>query len=302
MQIAILTGSAGFVGQNVVRRLLNSGVQVIGLDYRCTPEQEAQDGFMWINVANCSYTEIMMELQNLNLDKDETVFYHFAWAFSSGVGQTLDEPQLSNVQTSIEYAKICKMLQLSKFVFIDSIISKELAFTMLNPHATAKSKYAYAAAKYCAKVMTQNLFNDTPVVFCVMSLAQVYAGDDLTGNFVSKYIRLMKEGAEIDFSSSEQLRDFVHVTDVAQAAEKIGARGENNFDYWVGSGNAQPLKNFILEMNRATGDKGTLNFGAIKTDEVSMPLSVFDISDLRKIGYEPSVKFSEGVRAIFEDK
>ena len=99
------------------------------------------------------------------------------------------------------------------------------------------------------------------------------------------------------FTAATQNYDFVYVSDVAKAFYLVAEKGKPFCEYMIGSGNARPLKEFILEMVAACGPESKPLFGDVPFTGTNMPLNVFDISDLKNdTGFAPSVSFAEGCR------
>ena len=69
----------------------------------------------------------------------------------------------------------------------------------------------------------------------------------------------------------------------------------------IGSGNAKPLKDFILEMLTACDSKQTPVFGDIPFSGTNVPLSVYSIESIKSdCGFCPKVSFSEGTKMTME--
>ena len=78
-------------------------------------------------------------------------------------------------------------------------------------------------------------------------------------------------------------------------AEKQTKNGKPFCEYIIGSGNAKPLKEFILEMVHGCGSSQKPIFGDIPFVGVNLPLHVYDTSDTKEdTGFEASISFKEG--------
>lgn len=69
----------------------------------------------------------------------------------------------------------------------------------------------------------------------------------------------------------------------------------------IGSGNAKPLKEFILEMVGSCGPECTPLFGDVPFTGTNMPLDTFSIENIKNdCGFTPEVRFTEGTKLTMD--
>ena len=67
------------------------------------------------------------------------------------------------------------------------------------------------------------------------------------------------------------------------------------------SGNAKPLKEFILEMTNANSPDNPPHFGDVPFTGVNVSLDIFDTTPIEEdCGFKPQVSFAEGTRLTME--
>ncbi|HEY9731625.1 MAG TPA: NAD-dependent epimerase/dehydratase [Drouetiella sp.] len=101
----------------------------------------------------------------------------------------------------------------------------------------------------------------------------------------------------VDCSSGEQLRDFLHVDDVAEAFVRLlesDVKGAVN----IASGNAVPVKEIISRIAQCLGGQQLIRFGAIPSNS-SEPLVVCgDVSRLKEeVGFIPEISLATGLES-----
>jgi nucleoside-diphosphate-sugar epimerase len=104
----------------------------------------------------------------------------------------------------------------------------------------------------------------------------------------------------IEFSSGNQLRDFIYIDDVKSAFKLIIEAAENlpNFkEIEIGSGKPISIKAIVLLVKDLIKNKATeLRFGQLE-DRPGETLQPFaDIQELKKLGWEPIFSIEEGLR------
>jgi nucleoside-diphosphate-sugar epimerase len=112
---------------------------------------------------------------------------------------------------------------------------------------------------------------------------------------VAMVIRSLLHGQEAPATSGEQVRDFLHVEDVARAfvaaleRPLVGA-----FD--IGSGQAVPLKHVLERAAQAAGRPELLRLGALPARAGDPPRLVPDSTRLREeLGWRPRFSLEEGL-------
>ena len=91
--------------------------------------------------------------------------------------------------------------------------------------------------------------------------------------------------------------DFVYIDDVARAFRLIGENGKPFHEYLIGSSNARPLKEFLLEMQASIAPQLPFRFGDIPFTGIDLPLDRFDCSQTEAdTGFRAEISFAEGCR------
>ena len=111
----------------------------------------------------------------------------------------------------------------------------------------------------------------------------------------------MLRGESPKVSQGRQLYDFVHIIDVVHALYLIGERGVNGTNYFIGSGDPKPLREYLKTVEKTVNLMNHTNihlgFGQLSSDIVYLPEEIFDIQTLvRDTGFKLQVPFTEGIQ------
>jgi len=124
---------------------------------------------------------------------------------------------------------------------------------------------------------------------------------ELSPRFVNTTIRKIIHGEPLEFTSGTQNYDFVYIDDVARAFRLIGENGKPFRHYLIGSSNAKPLREFVLEMKAALAPHREFKFGNVPFTGVSLSLDDYDCSLTENdTGFKAEISFAEGVRRTME--
>ena len=76
--------------------------------------------------------------------------------------------------------------------------------------------------------------------------------------------------------------------------------GQPGAEYWVGSGDPQPLKNYVERMYAMYPSNQPMQFGAMPFNDVRLSYSDFSITRLQQdTGYAPAHSFEETVQQLY---
>lgn len=294
----IISGANGFVGGWLVKEMVKHNVNVIALDMDgCNnnlPDSPLVS-FIPMNLADTAALEDKIE------PGDYEAFYHFAWAGSAGSARTDEKLQLNNALWTADCLRLAKKLGCRKFVCAGSIMEKETLAAVYNAGNKPGMPYIYGAGKMIAHCICKPIAAQLGIDLVWAYITNAYGEGELSPRFVNTTIRKIINQEPLQFTSATQNYDFVHVEDVAKAFYAIGEKGKGFCEYTIGSSNAKPLKEFIIEMQQALAPDAELVFGDIPFTGINMPLSEFDTSDTeRDTDFKAEISFGEGVKRTME--
>ena len=226
----IVTGGAGFIGSNIVDKLIEMGHTVIVIDNEST---DAHENFYWNNAAQNYKIDICDYHAIKPLFKD--VEYVFHLAAEARIQPTLENPILA---TQTNAVGTCTVLQCAKEAGVKRVIysSTSSAYGLKNaiPNEETMPKDClnpYSVTKTCGEELCKmytNLFGLETVIFRYFN---VY-GDrqPMKGQYapvIGIFLRQKAEGKKLTIiGDGEQRRDFTNVEDVVKA-NILAAHAEN---------------------------------------------------------------------------
>ena len=103
------------------------------------------------------------------------------------------------------------------------------------------------------------------------------------------------------FTKGEQLWDYLYSGDAGRAFRLIGQKGVDGKTYVLGSGQAQPLAEYIKVIRDIVNSNGQIELGAIPYTPKQVMCLQADISELnRDTGFVPEMDFAAGIKEILE--
>lgn len=295
MKSAIITGANGFVGTALVEELVARRVEVYAVVRNGQSDITALAGKKGVHILQCEMDDILTLAKRL--DARPEVFYHLAWSGTAGPARADYSLQLANARGTMDAVNAAAMLGCKRFVGAGTMAEFDVnAYSPLDG-STPNAVSCYGVAKIATHLMSKAECNRLGIEHVWAYLSNTYGIGNRTSNFVNLAAKIMITGRPTDFTTGEQLYDFVYISDIAQGLACAGESGRNNFSYYIGSGMPQQLKEFIRTIRDEVDPAITINLGAIPFNGVCQPASTFDCTKLMKdTGYKPQVPFQDGIR------
>jgi nucleoside-diphosphate-sugar epimerase len=127
----------------------------------------------------------------------------------------------------------------------------------------------------------------------------LYGPGEDPNRLVPSVARALRAGERAKVTEGTQVRDFLHVTDAARAfvallASDLG--GAVN----IGSGTGVSLRHLVETLERASGRREAIDFGAIPSRPDEPPSIVADITKLKTTGWRQQVSLDQGLAQAVE--
>lgn len=298
MKRVIITGADGFVGSNTVEYFLQQGVEVLAIDIIDVPRRLKNHSLL--SYLSCDISDRVSMLEKIMKDYYDT-FIHFAWAGSAGPQRADAKLQIDNAFITLECMKMAKELGCKRFVCAGSIMENEMEYAIHEQGCAPSTSFMYSLGKFTAHGLCKSLAKEIDIELIWPIITNAYGVGELSPRFVNTTLRKIINNESLQFTSAIQNYDFVYITDVARAFYLISKKGKPFCEYIIGSGNAKPLKEFILEMVHGCGATHEPIFGDIPFTGVNLPLSIYDTSNTKNdTGFEASISFGDGTKMTMD--
>lgn len=306
MKKVLLTGVAGFIGAKTAQKLLERGVEVVGIDnlndYYDVDLKESR--LKPLKGLHFHKIDIEDKKALRELFKEHKFDVVFNLAARAGVRYSMENPDIymtTNAMGSLNLLECMREFGVSKFVLASTsslYAGQEMPFKEDLPVNTPISPYA--ASKKAAEVMAYTYNYLYGIDVSVVRYFTVYgpAGRPDMSPFI--FADCLLRGKKLPvFGDGTQSRDFTHVDDIAEgtilAAKKLGYEIIN-----LGGGNdPHSLLDMIQLFEKFTGKKAVLELSSkVKAD---MDVTWADISKAKRLlGWEPKIGFEEGMKGLMD--
>ena len=326
---ALVTGSAGFIGSFLCKRLLDDGFRVVGIDnmsdyYDPQLKQRRQANLL----QNAGFRAVNEPIETPGLLADlmdesaPDIVVHLA--AQAGVRYSIENPRTyveSNLLGTFELLEAARSHP-PQHMLLASTSSAYGANTEMPYRETMKTDHQmsfYAATKKANEAMAHSYAHlfDLPVT--MFRFFTVYGPWDRPDMALFKFVRAMLQGEAIDvYNHGKMMRDFTYVEDLVEAIRRLIdappvrpdtpdaiVEGDSLSPVapWrvVNIGNASPvqLMDMIDAVEGALGIEAKKNFMEMQPGDV--PATWADADLLQSLtGYVPTTDIREGVRRFVD--
>lgn len=277
----IITGINGFLGSNLANYLSND-YNVIGLVSDLSHTNRIKDyNFILVESSEENIENLFSKNKIFAVIHAATV-YRKKLYYSEFIKNNILFPAFL-YETANKYST---KLFLNTDTFFNSSSNKS---TYLSPYTLSKKH----ALEWLREISGQcKLIN--------MKLFHMYGPNDSPEKFVISIInRLLKNEASIDLTLGNQKRDFIYIDDVAEAfatvLSKCASYEGNYFDFEVGTGKSNSIKEFVEIAKKLSKSSSLLNFGKLETRDNEIMDSFASNQNLTQLGWLPTYNLEKGL-------
>ena len=293
MHRAIITGATGSIGTSLINELIEKGIEVLvfcregSLRNKNIPESDL------VTLKYCS-------LNNLKTVENDTgrtfdVFYHFAWAGTTGAARNDMYLQNKNTEYALDAVAVAKRFGCHTFIGAGSQAEYGRVNCPLKADTPAFPENGYGMAKLCAGQMTREYAHSLGMRHIWVRILSVY-GSQTTTDLISYLISSFNNNVPVDCTKGEQIWDYLYNKDAAKAFVAVAEKGVDGKVYPLGSGIGKPLKEYIEAIKNLINHKAVINYGARSYSANEVMYLVADITNFTNdTGWKPEYSFVDGI-------
>jgi UDP-glucose 4-epimerase len=297
---ALVTGAAGFVGANLVRRLLADGHEVTAAVRRGTDRWRFDGLAGELDVDELDVRDGAAVATVVTRAKPEVVFHlatRGAYSWQTEPREILE----ANVLGTANVVEACRQAEVRALVNTGS--SSEYGF---KDHAPAETEAlepgsVYGVAKAAATLLCSVAAQLHGLPVTTLRLYSVYGPYEEPGRFVPALVEAALRGRLPVLASPTVARDFVWVGDVVEAYLRAAAVPGVGAVYNVGSGRQTTLAQAVDAARRVLGVSEEPSWSSMGDRPWDAEVWVADVSKIeRELGWRPGVEFDEGLARTAE--
>lgn len=309
----LITGAAGFIGNNLSHKLLEQGNSIYCIDnfnkyYDPNLKKSRQKRLDNLS-GDLGLSSEKYIFEKLDL-RDQTAVFSFFEKYSpdtvchlaaqAGVRYSIEYPQTyvdNNIMATINLLEACKKFNVKDFIFASTSsvygLNKEMPFTEKTPIDTTIS--TYSSTKRACELLCHTYHNLYGLRFRILRFFTVYGPWGRPDMALFLFTKAILKGEPIEvYNKGLMKRDFTYIEDIVNGF--ISAI-KTKLDFEIinlGSGNSIELMYYIKTLETKLGLVSRKIMRPMQQGDVAETWA--DISKARKLlNYNPEVQIEEGI-------
>ena len=292
----IVTGANGFIGAALLRELSAAGEKIYAVVRNEKSNIDNIKNLPGVEIVCCDMAQID-HLPEMLSGVHADCLIHLAWAGTSGDSRADYEMQLLNIKYALDTVDVSAKMGIRRFVGAGTLAEKDVLNYQMDDGATPNAVSIYGIAKLSCQLMTKAECSKLGMEHLWCHLPNTYGVGNTTNNFVNMAAKKILGGQRAAFTEAKQTYDFVYITDTARAIAAVARQGKANTAYYLGSGAARPLRQYIEMIRDAIDPAYSLYFGEVPFNGKSLEAEAYSTDKLyADTGFEAQVSFEDGIR------
>ncbi|MDR3243293.1 MAG: NAD-dependent epimerase/dehydratase family protein [Elusimicrobiota bacterium] len=298
----LITGGAGFIGSNIADEMINKGHKIVIIDNLSSGKKEninPKSKFYKVDISDKKRVSAVFKKE-----KPEILIHHAA---QIDVRKSVSDPVFDaqiNIIGSINLLSACVENKIKKVIFASSggTIYGECGLKAPDEKAPANPLSPYGIAKHCVENYIKFFSAIYGLKYTILRYANVYGPrQDPHGEagVVAIFSNAMLSNKDIKiFGDGKQTRDYVFVSDVAQANIMALTKADNEIIN-IGTNRLISVLDLIRIMSKET--KYVKNPKTFPKRDGELFRSFLNINKAKKVlNWKPQIRIENGIKKTIE--
>lgn len=293
----LVSGGGGFIGANLVRKLLKENYEVHLLFRKTTNPwriREIQKSLTLHTTSLLNPRDLKKLLQRIK----PSIIFHLATYGSNSYQNDLRKMYRVNLQGTLNL--LLATQEVPYEMFINTGTSSEYGFKEkpMKESDVLKPESFYAATKASATLLASVFAKTCRLPVVTIRPFSVYGPYENPRRFIPTIVRRLIEGKPIPLTPKEQRRDFVFVDDVVDAYLKVAKKKAalSGRVLNIGSGKQYTNDEVVETLFRVTKKRVPVKKGAYPKRLWDTSFWVADLSETKRLlGWKPKYSLEDGL-------
>ena len=277
MDKILVTGSSGFIGKKIMKRLDKSKVIT--------------------DSNNSERIDLQNKEQVMKLDSADIVIH---------LGGKTPQNELkwseyfdNNVIGTLNVLEYCIQKKVKKMIYVSSYVYGNPKYCPIDENHPINPHNAYTESKYIGERLCEFYCNRSDLNLIILRPFNIFGESMREGFLITNLINSVKTGKKLTIVNKNSKRDFLHVDDFVDLIVKLIDYDFKFEVFNVGAGRSYSFEDIIKKIERITSQK--INIDYEENKEIFIDDITSDISKIKnKIDWQPRIKFDEGLEKMLK--
>tara|TARA_Y100000992_G_scaffold274558_1_gene217519 strand:- start:892 stop:1842 length:951 start_codon:yes stop_codon:yes gene_type:complete len=305
----LVTGSSGFIGFHLIKKLVNAGHEVVGFDDHndyYNPDLKLKRLAL---LDSKKFSFHLLNINNISI-KDSDFDLAINLAAQAGVRVSKNKEHLyesSNVEGFKSFCSFCRKHNIDKIIYASSSsVYSDKTNGKFSENVTAlKPKSRYGKSKLLNEIYASELINLYDLSMVGLRLFSVYGPYGRPDMAYYSFTKAIKEKRAISLiNEGNMYRDMTYIEDIIQgilgAINYVSNPMNRNKNEIFNLGNDAPIKTSYLlhRIEDLVGKKAIIKQSRTGNESLKTHADITKAKNL--LGYEPKVSFDQGIESFLD--
>jgi nucleoside-diphosphate-sugar epimerase len=296
MKTVLVTGATGFIGSNTINTLVEMDYKIHAITTRDIKNSQNATSVSWHKVNLFNFSDVGCFINEIK----PTHLLHFAWYAEHGKFWDSFE-NYGWMYTTHNLVEKFIHNGGKRIVISGSCAEYEWKYTRyVENKSSLYSNTLYGQVKNLTRLSIERLAIDNNISFGWGRIFYLYGCGEKAGRLVPLILDSLMNGKRFPCTDGRQLRDYMHVQDVARAF-CLFLDSNVNGTVNIASGRVVEIRKIIEIVAEKLGANKLVDFGALKSRQNDPHEICADVSRLKnEIGFEERWTIYEGLRNVVD--
>jgi UDP-glucuronate 4-epimerase len=305
----LVTGSSGFIGFHLIKKLLNAGYEVVGLDDHndyYSPNLKIKRLAL---LNSKKFTFHQMDINNIGIN-DNNFDLAINLAAQAGVRVPKEKEYLyesSNIEGFKSFCNFCRQKKINKILYASSssVYSDTNKEKFCEEKALLKPKSKYGKSKLLNEIYASELINSYDASMVGLRFFSAYGPFGRPDMAYYAFTKAIKEQRTISLNNQGNMyRDMTFIDDIIQgilgAIDFVFSPEGRNKNEIFNLGNDAPIKtsHLLNKIENIIGKKALIQHYKTENENFKTHAHITKAKNL--LGYDPKVSFDEGIERFLD--
>jgi UDP-glucose 4-epimerase len=295
----IVTGGLGFIGNELVRQLKNSGKEVVVLDNKNRVAPRIDD-LKSVPIEHLEITDHIAVSDFFKTVKPEVVFHLAAIHYIPECNENPERTLRVNVEGTQSLLRAAASANVKKFVFASSgAVYADSAQNLSETTAIAPVDI-YGWSKLFGEQLCELNYSISNMRTVICRLFNNYGPRETNPHIIPEILNQLRSGDSLKLGNISTVRDYIHTSDCALALIKLAELNANGVTTVnIAGGKGYTVSDVIELIRRITGRSIKVNLDQGRLRKFDKQTQVADISKLRSLtGWAPQTTLENGMKDL----
>lgn len=297
----VVTGGLGFIGNELVRQLLQSGEKVMVLDNRNRVAPDLGD-ISAVPVVEVDLTQHQRVAAILAGVKPDVVFHLAAIHFIPECNVNPERTLQVNVEATMGLLRTCITAGVQHFVYASSGAVYADSPEPLNEDSPAGPVDIYGWSKWFGEQLCRWQAEAGGMKITICRLFNTYGPRETNAHIVPEIISQLRGPRRLRLGNTKPRRDYIYTTDMAKSLRLLSKVPPNSCQTVnIASGEDASVDELIALLSELLGEPITVEVDQSRFRKADKRVQKADISRLRQLlSWQPEVSLREGLRELLQ--